>query len=378
MVSRVLVRKLVIKRGDRTQDGCWITQPVPAPALPQNFMKKSLCLFAVVLASFGFGVLTGARFLIQHGRIDAVESADSGQVVSSVSVPRTHGPVFAPSNSGITLPDKSTGSAGAEPTTDERAVMKELGRRARSGEYILPTDNPFVVRMQQEKLKQAIESIGPSIVTSRANFLTNLGVSPNTMAKLTNHAARIAEASFAVDPLLGMVGMAKIEYDLKARELLTSEQYDRFKEFEIRQALEQEWKGYGVEGLEQSLPFNDVTSVTQSLEDLGIRHIFPSTYLPYQADPSSDAVTGEEAKARIPGQMSKLEYAAKALDALAEQKRLSEEAKQVVASIIQNRSRSLQQELDDIIRGEAEHTARLRAMMERKSTQRSSPPPAPR
>lgn len=254
-------------------------------------------------------------------------------------------------------------------------MLKELSRRASAGEYILQSENPSMVRTRQEMLKHALENSVPPIMAARQDFLASLNLDQDAISKLTNHAAKIAEASFTVGPMLGEISTAKVEYDAKARELLTPEQYEKFKEFETRQALQKEWQRYGVQGLD-NLPLTDLKAISRSLEELGVREKASSTVLPYEPEPSSgNWITGENTDLReiMLSKISRLDAAAADVGVIAERNQLSNEAREALASMIANRRSSITEQMNALARSEEESRARFRATAEA----RFGPPPKP-
>lgn len=260
---------------------------------------------------------------------------------------------------------KSAGDAASGPTPEELKAMEELARRAHAGQYVLDSDNPYTVRKRKETLERRIAATVPRVTSDRETFLTTLNVSPDAISRLTNHAARITEASLALDPLLVEVSIAKVEYDSTMREVLTPEQYDKFKEFEMRQALGKEWKRDGVENLDD-LSLNDLKGISRSLEELGIREKTSSTYLPYEPEPSSgNRVTAEhrDVHENILRHLSRLEAAAADLEVIRERNQLSESARQTLASMIETRQKALREKYT-IIPTPEEAKARARAGIE--------------
>lgn len=257
------------------------------------------------------------------------------------------------------------GDAASRPTAEELEVIDELARRARAGEYLLNSDNPNTIRAQKEILERRIAGTVPLVTSVRENFLSALNVAPDAIAKLTNHAARITEASLAVDPLMAEISMAKVEYDQKMREVLTPEQYEQFKEFEMRQVLEREWKRDGVGNLD-NLSLDDLKGISRSLEELGIREKTSSTYLPYEPEPSSgNRITAEhrDVHENIPYQLLRLEAAAADIEVIGERNQLSDSARQTLASMIATRQKALREKYT-LTPTPAEAKARSRARIE--------------
>ena len=154
------------------------------------------------------------------------------------------------------------------------------------------------------------------------------------------------KVSLAAGPLLEEISNAKVEYESKMRELLSPEQYERYKDFEMREALEKEWHRYKVEGLE-ALSLAELKALTQSLEDLGIREKASSTFLPFEPEPSSSNwITPEERDVHqiILKRLSRLDAAEADLEVIAERNQLSDDARQMLAEVITNRRHLLRRQ----------------------------------
>ena len=123
-------------------------------------------------------------------------------------------------------------AAGPEPTKEESEAIAELARRSQEGEYILDSENPFTARRQRESVERFRQTVIPAVMEAREQFLSGLELPPDKIARLTNHAAKIAEASWQLAPLLSEISTEKMEYNAKAKALLTPEQYQKYREYE--------------------------------------------------------------------------------------------------------------------------------------------------
>lgn len=321
-------------------------------------MKKQ---FFPLIIAFSLGFIIALAFFnrdIPDAGMKISRDESSEPAASDASARREPPPLLVPY--GVAEQTE----AGGGPTPEEKAVMAELTRRAHAGEYILDSDNPYSVRKRREMVKRAMKRDLPAVQNDRQEILAALNAPPETIFKLTNHAARIAEASLVVQPLLDEISVAKIEYDAKARHLLSPEQYEQFKEFETRQSFEREWKRFGVEGLED-LSQNDLNGLQKSLEQLGIKGKQGSSLLPYDEDPStSNWLSGSKRTAQdaIRAKISRIDAAALDWKAVAERNQLSEQAWQTLASMIKERARGLREQLDSSTASEKKHAEWLRRM----------------
>ena len=327
-------------------------------------MKKHPLLSAIGGFIVGFAC---AALWLQRG-----ESGEARELEISGTPDRTAPPapkrdrfVKAPHERKAEIETSPRSEVAGDMTPEEQLALKEIAQRVRAGEFILHKDNPYMLRKEAEMLQQAMETVLPPLMNARQEYLSTLQVAPETITKLTNHAARLAEASLAVGPRLAEISTAKVEYDLKARELLSPEQYEKLKSFETREALEKEWQRFGVQDTAQ-YSLSDLTAIARSLEEMGIRERTSSSVLPYEGEPSSgNWITGTERdiKEIIRRKISRLEAAAADVPALAERNQLSLEARQALASMIATRTTALQGQLGRTL-SDQEHNARFRTMIE--------------
>lgn len=196
------------------------------------------------------------------------------------------------------------------PTSDEIAAMDELAQKASLGHYALNSENPFSKRKFNEGVTNHIAALVPGIISTRASFLSDLGASADTIFRLTNHAAKIAEASLRYGGPLSDLQLAKADYIDQLKTLLTKEQYEAYVRLEKQQAIANQ----------TNIPFDrfspeEADRVVKLYESLNIG-VIKESFLPYEGLPF--VITGgpEEVVNTYKSRISQLTSAREKIDSM--------------------------------------------------------------
>ncbi len=208
-----------------------------------------------------------------------------------------------------TTPANNASDLGGDgPTSEEMAAIMELAKKVSSGQYVLNSENPFVRRTLNESVTNHLAELVPGIISTRANYLSDLGVSPDTISRLTNHAAKIAEASLRYGVGFDDLQTAKALYISKVKNLLTPEQYDAYENLEKQQAVANQ-----TDIKLSNFSPEDARSLVQLYESLGIDPV-KASFLPYEGLPGLIG-GGPEVTNVYQRRIARLESAREALDA---------------------------------------------------------------
>ena len=196
-------------------------------------MKRFLTLLVVATVSF----LCGLAWSKRVGVVEKPQGTATPRVESTRRGPTQ--PTLHPSQRGIhpITSNAPTGPDNTKVTSEEEGELLEFGRRTALGEYLLPSEIPFMAKRFKESVTNRLNTIVPGIVATRADLLSTLGLSPDRITKLTNHAAKIPEASIKYEAGFIDVQQAKIDYRSNLKSLLSPEQYAEYLNLERQQAV---------------------------------------------------------------------------------------------------------------------------------------------
>lgn len=194
-------------------------------------------------------------------------------------------------------------------------------------QYALNSESDTVKTLFNQGVSNQMAVIVPGIISTRATFLATLGVGHDAISKLTNHAAKIAEASFRYVGPLTDLQLAKSDYRSELQSTLTPEQYQAYESLERQHAVANQ----------TAIDFSqfsreDAASIVNLYESLGIDTVKES-FLPFEGIPN--AITGgPEITNVLNNRLMRLKSAQSALESLTSRKAVSAEASDAMQRFI--------------------------------------------
>lgn len=232
-------------------------------------MKRILIPICIAVISFIAGVFWGRQSPVSTPA--GVDSSMAGIVQK---------PQVTPLRSSV--PPGIGGDAAN--TNNKVAPFQEPASLPPKGQYVLNYEHDMAKTMFNQGVSNQMRARVPGIISTRAGFLAALGVGADEISKLTNHAAKIAEASFRYNGPLVDLQMAKADYRNEMRSLLTPEQFQAYESLERQHAVANQ---AGIDFSKYST--EDAASIVNLYESLGIGTVKDS-FLPFEGLPNS--ITG--------------------------------------------------------------------------------------
>jgi len=117
-------------------------------------------------------------------------------------------------------------------TRDELEEARRVSERFEAGEYVLPFDNPVVRKDYSNVQARWVEEASNRVQRIYDPFFAGIGVDPYTNSLLQQHLVTIHRASIQAEQAIQQLLTARRDFDVKVRNLLSTENYEAYRAFE--------------------------------------------------------------------------------------------------------------------------------------------------
>jgi hypothetical protein len=209
--------------------------------------RSALVVLALVAFTAGYFAADDTRELRRlNAELERLSERQRGQP-SQVAHPFSGGQAFGmPHRANVTSHPSSdqSGSGGllarANVTEEDMALTRELTERRENGEFVLKSEIPLFRKLQDYDLRTIATASSSSNATEYGQVFTSLGIDPGLGGQLQTHSGKIHLASLEAETAISQLLHARQSYDSRMRDLLSGEDYERYRRYEELKPVQDE------------------------------------------------------------------------------------------------------------------------------------------